>query len=238
MAQNSPAADVNFLFSPLLVSASRVNLISLTAFPVDVSLAGSSAGTKRMWQRRRRETQSSLLCFITPFSVCLEGFLRENWPRPKAHGDIPKCSAAFIQKQHPTPSWPPTSPVSPFSNHLTHRRPAAHAPHRVSDKVAHQSSVPMGPPSRILRIPIIPWCVSWLFLTWSTCCLIGMWPHSTPISWVPAFDFHCGLTGLLIMQHNVVRWAGSNHCKLSPCQLTTPPRRACTPQIKKQGFQL
>lgn len=78
MAQNSPAADVNFLFSPLLVSASRVNLISLTAFPVDVSLAGSSAGTKRMWQRRRRETQSSLLCFITPFSMCLEGFLREN----------------------------------------------------------------------------------------------------------------------------------------------------------------
>lgn len=30
---------------------------------------------------------------------------------------------------------------------------------------------------------------------------------------------------------------GPNHCKLSHCQ-TTAPRRACTPQIKKQGFQL
>lgn len=117
----------------------------------------------------------------------------------------------------------------------TQRRPAAHAPLRVSDKVVHQSSVPMGPPSRILRIPIIPWCVSWLFLTWSTCCLIGMWPHSTPISWVPAFDFHCGLTGLLIMQHNVVRWAGSNHCKLSPCQLTTPPGEHAHPKLRNRA---
>lgn len=31
--------------------------------------------------------------------------------------------------------------------------------------------------------------------------------------------------------------AGPNHCKLSHCQ-STAPRRACTPQIKKQGFQL
>lgn len=69
----SKKAEVNLRF---LVLSSVVNLLSLTVFPLDVSLAGSSAGTKRMWQRRRRETQSSLLCFITPFSMCLEGLLR------------------------------------------------------------------------------------------------------------------------------------------------------------------
>lgn len=68
----------------------------------------------------------------------------------------------------------------------------------------HQPSMPMGS-FRILHIPIIPRYVSWLFPTWSTCCLIGMWPHSTPISWVPAFDFHCGLAGPLIMQRGSVR---------------------------------
>lgn len=63
-------------FPSLRVTVSPVNLTPLTASPEDVSLAGSSAGTERMWQGRRRETQSSLLCFITPVSMCLEGLLR------------------------------------------------------------------------------------------------------------------------------------------------------------------
>lgn len=92
--------------------------------------------------------------------------------------------------------------------------------------------VPVGS-NRILRTPMIPWRMSWLFPTRSTCRLTGMWPHSTPISWVPAFDFHCGLTGLLIMQHN-----GESSLDLITAGCPTSPRRASSPQIRKQDFQL
>lgn len=130
--------------SPFPRTSSVVNLLSLTVFPLDVSLAGSSAGTKRMWQRRRRETQSSLLCFITPFSMCLEGLLRGSWPRAEAtgHSDILTPLLLPLQKQHP--KILPATHLTRFTflqPPHTQSRPAAHAPHRISDRVIHH---PLG----------------------------------------------------------------------------------------------
>lgn len=48
--QNFSKRWISSSFSSLRVSVVLVNLISLTVFPVDASLAGSSAGTEQMWQ--------------------------------------------------------------------------------------------------------------------------------------------------------------------------------------------
>lgn len=110
---------------PFLASCLPVNLISLKAFPVDVSLAGSLAGTEQMWKRRRRETQSSLLYFITPFLVHLQGLLRGIRPRAKAtgHSDLlaallhPCCSIQNPPDHSPNPFHLCTI-ISPHLRHL------------------------------------------------------------------------------------------------------------------------
>lgn len=131
----------------LFVSASPLNLI----FPppsvcrVDVSLAGSKAGTEWMWQRRRRETQSSLLCFITPFSMCLEGLLRGSWPRAEATGHSDLLAPLFPVRQHPISSWPPTSAT------VTHRDPQVMKPHLILN--ARQGNTPTLSPQRLRQYP-------------------------------------------------------------------------------------
>lgn len=146
--------------SLLRVSVSPVNLISLTIFSVDVSLAGSSAGTERMWQRRRRETQSSLLCFITPLSMCLEGLLRGSWPRAEAtgHSDLltpPRSASKILLTAHLRcftflqPSHTQTPRCTCATLNLTHGDTPTLSPHGLLQNSAHSHN----PMVRVLAFP-------------------------------------------------------------------------------------
>lgn len=232
MGQNFSKRRLSSFFSSLRVSVSLVNLISLTVFPLDVSLAGSLAGTEQMWQRRRRETQSSLHCFITPFSMCLEGLLRGSRPRAEAtgHGDLLTAlllPSTSIQKS----STPPTLPLSPFYLHLTRTCATLNlrqgntptlCPYGLSENSAHSHN----PMVCVLAFPDLEHVLShWDVTSLNTHFL-------SPCFWFPLWiDWPA---------NNAARrcvLAGPNHCKLSHCQPTSP-RRACTPQIKKHSFQL
>lgn len=154
----------------------------MTVLPVDASLAGTWTGTERMCKRRRREIQFSLLSFITPFLVCPQGVLRGADLGPGTKSSNPTLCH---QKKKNLPQNAHLKRLTP----LYKNSPSPH-PH------THMHTRCLTPDSLyrlILRIPTIPRYLSWLFPTWRTCCLSGTWPHSTPISWVPAFDFHCGL---------------------------------------------
>lgn len=158
--------------------------------------------------REGEETQSSLLCFITPFSMCLQGLLRGSWPRAEAtgHSDLLCFPPAAAPKILLTAHLTCFTFLQPSHTHTnTHTDPPQHMRHLKSHTRWYTNPQSPWALSESCAFPIIPWYVSWLFPTWSTCCHIGMWPHSTPISWVPAFDFHCGLAGPLIMQRGSVR---------------------------------
>ena len=145
-----------------------------------------------------------------------------------------------------SPRFPPASENPPDrSPHLCHLSTSVSHTHTHTDPLLHmrplqsQTRQWTNPrPDRILRTPIIPRYLSWLFPTWSTCCLTGIWPHSTPISWVPAFDFHCGLTGPLIMQRCGVRSLALIAASC-PTGNPRPPGEHVLPKLKeKQSFYL